>query len=307
MEEKTNYTVVGLVVLILAAGLFSAGLWLSVGFDQKNYQIFAVDMSEAVSGLNEESIVKYNGVKVGTVRKIQLNYHNPQQVRILLSIEEGIPITTSTSATLISQGITGNTYVGLSASSPDLTPLVKKPGQPYPVIPAKPSLLNQLDSVLKEVSENINEVSLQINQIFNQETADALRKTMYNLQTFTDVIAANSANISQSLQSADIFLQNMAEISHELPSVFREIKTGTHKFNLMANSVTDAGKKVASAMEAGKFALDKISQQTIPPAVIMLQRLDAIMTNIELVSRQMRQNPAVVIRGATPPTPGPGE
>ncbi|MFW2561426.1 MCE family protein, partial [Legionella sp. S2E2] len=33
MEAKTNYTIVGLAVLILLGGLIEAGLWLSVGFD----------------------------------------------------------------------------------------------------------------------------------------------------------------------------------------------------------------------------------------------------------------------------------
>lgn len=307
MEEKTNYTVVGLAVLILTGALIATGLWLSVGFDQKKYNTYAVYIREAVSGLSEESPVKFNGVKVGFVKSIELSQDDPQLVEILLSIEEETPITTSTSATLISQGITGTTYVGLSASSSDLTPLTKTAQQAFPVIPAKPSLFNQLDSVLKEVSVNVNKVSQQISDIFDKENANYLKKSLANITTFTDTIARNNNNIQQSVKNADVFLKNIALVSKELPDMIKELKSGVVKFNEMAGTINNAGSKLSTTIDASKLTIEKISQQTIPPAVMLIRRLDRIASNLEKVSSQMRQNPSVVIRGTVPPAPGPGE
>jgi len=298
---------VGLAVVLLSAALIAGGLWLSVGFDQKKYTIYAVYMHEAVSGLSEDSAVKYNGVQVGSVLKIELSHIDPQLVKILLNIEDGTPVTTSTTATLISQGITGTTYVGLSTSSSDLTPLQKLPQEPYPIIPSKPSLFNQLDSVLKEVSENVNSVSLELKQVFDQENILNLKKSLANLQKFTDVIASNSKNIDQSLKNTDTLLKNIAKVSDELPEAMRELKNSAHKMGTMATNISQAGVSVTAAMDAGKITIDKISQQAIPPAVTLLRRLDTIAANLEKVSTQMRQNPSVVIRGNTPPAPGPGE
>lgn len=307
LEAKINYTVVGLVVLILAGALLATALWLSVGFDQKQYHTYAVYIHEAVSGLSEQSPVKFNGVKVGFVSRIELNRKDPQQVRILLNIEADTPITASTSATLISQGITGTTYVGLSASSADLTPLGRAPNEPYPVIPAKPSLFNQLDNVLKEVSENVGKVSKKVGEIFDSENALYIKKSLANIKTFTDVIAKNSNNIQRSIKSADILLHNVSEVSHEFPALVSDFKIGLHKMQEMATSISAAGKSVSTTMATGKSAIDKISQQTIPSTVTLLHRLDVIAANLEKVSAQMRQNPAVLIRGTTPPPPGPGE
>ncbi|KTD64413.1 MlaD family protein [Legionella spiritensis] len=300
MESKTNYTMVGLSVLILTSALLASALWLSVGFNQKQYKTYAVYFHEAVSGLSGESPVKFNGVQVGYVKKIALNHVNPQQVRILLAIEEGTPITTSTTATLISQGITGTTYIGLSASSSDLTPLQKKAKEPYPVIPSRPSLFNQLDKVLKDVSENINSVSMDIKKIFDKENTEHLKKTLANLQIFTDTIAENKQSIKESLQHANVLLRNMAKASEQFPEMVKELKNGVH-------NISAAGTKVSSTMDAGKTALDKLSQQTIPPAVLLLQRLNHIAANLEQVSTQMQRNPSVIIRGTKPPPPGPGE
>lgn len=307
MEPRTNYTVVGLVVVVLIGTLIAAALWLSVGFDQKEYRTYAVHIHEAVSGLGEQSAVKYNGVKVGSVSKIELSRLDPQQVIILLSIEKNTPITTSTTATIISQGITGTSYVGLTASSSDLTPLQKKPNQPYPVIPATPSLFNQLDKVMKDVSVNLNKVSKKVSKVFTQENINNLNETLANIKKFTQIIATNNEKIDHSLKNMDIMLGNIAKASEQFPGIFTEMKTSLHQFNTMSYSVSNAGKSVTSAMDAGKIAIDKISQQTLPSATTLIERLNSIAANLEKVSEQMRQNPAVVIRGTTPPPRGPGE
>jgi phospholipid/cholesterol/gamma-HCH transport system substrate-binding protein len=304
LEAKTNYTMVGLIVLILTCALLVSALWLSVGFDQKKYTIYAAYFHETVSGLNEESPVKYNGVQIGSVYKIELSPLDPREVEILLKIEEGTPITTSTTATLISQGITGTTYIGLSAGSSDLTPLQKIPKEPYPIIPTKPSLLNQIDKLVKDVSDNVNGVSVRIKSIFDDENVNNVKKSLENLQKFSNTIIENNDKINGSIKNTDILLRNLAHVSDDLPIVIRDLK---NSINTLTKEISSAGQNVSTTMKAGKTTLDKISQQAIPPAVLLLRQLNNIAANLDKVSTQMRQNPSVVIRGTTPPPRGPGE
>lgn len=307
MEAKTNYTIVGVVVLTLIVGSLSALLWLSVGFNKKSYSLYTVYLHESASGLSKDAPVKFNGVQVGYVHDIKLNQNDPRQVEILLSIESGTPITTSTSATLISQGITGVTHIGLAAGSSDLTPIKKMPGEPYPVIPAKPSLFNQLDSLLKEVSESVGKVSVQAQHIFNEDNARHLRHILANTEKLTAVVAHNSAHIDTSIKNADVFLANLAKSSHDFPHMISELQTGIAKFKVMADSLSKAGASVSTTMGSGRTTLDKFSQETLAPASILLRRLNAISVNLEKVSSEIRQNPSVVIRGSAAAKPGPGE
>ncbi len=286
MESKTNYTVVGLIVLILLAGLLSAALWLSIGFDNKKYDIYTIYMKEAATGLSDDSIVKYNGVKVGMVSNIELNPFDPQQVKIQLNIVQGTPITASTQATLINQGITGNTYLGLSATSPSLLPIQKTPGELYPVIPYKPSFLGQLQ-------DSINDISSGFKRIFDKENARSFKKTLLNLQKVSDVIAQNNQALNESLKG--------------IPELVNDLKLTVKKFSSTAADVSSASKQVSITMQSGRNTIDKITQQAVPPAVLLLQRMDAIAANLEQLSNQIRQNPAVVIRGSSPPLSGPGE
>jgi phospholipid/cholesterol/gamma-HCH transport system substrate-binding protein len=267
-------------------GLITAGLWLSIGFDSKSYNYFTVYMHEPVSGLSEESLVKFNGVKVGMVSQIELSQFDPQEVKVQLKIQEGTPITTSTRASLITQGITGTTYLGLSASSASFIPIQKTPGEPYPVIPAKPSFFSQLE-------KNLNGVSQGFQRILTKENAKNFESILINLDRISIAVGKNNDNINKSLKL--------------LPDVIIELKKGIKEFNLMTKDMRAAGRQVTNTMQAGKNTLDKISQQTIPPTVLLLRRLDLIAANLEDVSTQLRRNPAVVIRGNTPPKPGPGE
>lgn len=59
MEPKVNATVVGLIVLLLSAALLTSAIWLSVGFNKKNYNNYLVYLDESAAGLSEESPVLF--------------------------------------------------------------------------------------------------------------------------------------------------------------------------------------------------------------------------------------------------------
>lgn len=286
MEAKTNNTLVGLTVLILGAGLLSASLWLSVGFDRKQYNTYLTYLNESVSGLSEEAPIKFNGVRVGMINSIELNYQNPEQVILVLQIEKGVPITESTEATLVFQGITGTTYLGLVATTPSLVPLKKGPNAPYPIIPSKPSFFYQLEKNLDTLTEDMK-------RIFSEENADNIKKTLANLEDLTAVFSDNKENLDKTLK--------------ELPKLAGDLRVSAKKFDAMAEDVSASGKQFTRTMKAGKNSIDQISQQTLPPATLLLRKLNNIAANLEEMTEDMRQNPAVILRGAAPPKLGPGE
>ena len=263
MESKANYTIVGLFVLILAAGLVCVGIWLSIGFNRKQYNTYVVYMHESVSGLSQDSLVKYNGVKVGEISEIALSEVDPQEVRIVVQIDENTPITTSTRATLISQGITGTTYLGLTAISSTYEPLQKTPGEPFPVIPYEPSFFYQLE-------RNISVLTHELKRMLDKKNAKNLAETIDNIAKVTTVFAENSQSIAKSLQ--------------DLPKLIEGLKNSADKFNVMAERLSTAGASVTATMKASKNTVNKISQQTLPPMNTMLQRLDLIAANLEQVS-----------------------
>ena len=93
--------------------------------------------------------------------------------------------------------------------------------------------------------------------------------------------------------------------------IFRKcLKNYTQEYpNLksVADSLSKAGNNISSTMGTGKNTLDKISQETLPPATQFITSIEYYFSKLEKVSNEMRQNPSVVIRGTATPKPGPGE
>jgi phospholipid/cholesterol/gamma-HCH transport system substrate-binding protein len=272
-------------VVLLLFGLITVGLWLSEGFDNKTYKHYLVFMEEAVSGLSEGSLVRYNGVKVGFVKSINLD-KNPRLVRLLLEIEADTPITKGTVANLISQGITGTTYLGLSVMSNDLTLLEAKPGCAYPVIPYKPSLLFQVEGVITEFSKSMK-------AFMSKENAENFKNILDNMEQFSNLLAANNKAFQETLS--------------QMPKLTTEMRDSIARFGDMSHDMAVAGRQLNSTMITGKDALDVIAQQAVPPTISLLHRLDVIAGNIEQLSAELRRNPSALIRGAAPLRKGPGE
>ncbi len=177
MEEKVNFAVVGVFVLLLGAVFIGAVLWLSSGKTYRtSYEIYRTYMTESVAGLNMNAPVRYRGVEVGRVQKIALAPGNVELVQVTLAIESGTPVKTDTVAMLQTQGLTGIAYVELQGGSRDAPALQMRAGEPYPVIETGPSLRVRLEDSLIDATRILKNVAL-LSEEFPQISQRILRST----------------------------------------------------------------------------------------------------------------------------------
>jgi phospholipid/cholesterol/gamma-HCH transport system substrate-binding protein len=271
VESRVNYIVVGIFVLALSAALAFGIYWLT-SVNHKEYDYFLVYMNESVSGLSINSAVKFNGVEVGYVKEIRLNPDNPQQVRILLAIEKNTPINSGTTATLIAQGVTGVTTLGLKALAPKAPPLIPPPGSPYPVIPSTPSFLVEISTLLRDATNSIKNLSNSVQEAFNPQNQRAISEILHN-------VSAASKNFQSTMQN----------ISH-----------AANKFSTLSDQAT-------TTLASGDAAIKNISQQTLPTIAQAVDRLQNILINLDQLSDELHANPSMLIRGKQPLPRGPGE
>ena len=60
-------------------------------------------------------------------------------------------------------------------------------------------------------------------------------------------------------------------------------------------------------MQESQVAIEGISQQAVPDAVEMLNKLKATSTQLERLSSEISDNPSILLRGRAAAAPGPGE
>ena len=307
MDSKVNYTVVGLFVLVLGAALIVLFFWISAVRHDKVYNTYLVYLDENVTGLSVQSPVRFNGVPVGYVEEIALDAKNPQLVKLTLQVEAGTPITTSTVATLQFQGITGVMYVGLKVKTTDAPMLEPKPGEKYPIIPARPSFLMQLSEVLPEVTENVKNIGNRISRLLNEQNQQAIADSLKNVEKFTKVLADNSKNLNEIMSELKKTMANASVASQSLPEVMNQLKQTMKTVRSTSVEFQGAAKNLNGTLENSKLALQSFSTQLMPNVQQTMLKLGGVVTNLKTFTDELGSNPAMLIRGKAPAAPGPGE
>ena len=290
MEEKVNFAVVGVFVLVLSTGLIGGVLWLSSGKSYRtSYDIYQTYIRDSVAGLNLNAPVRYRGVEVGRVRKIALAPNNVEQVQLTLAIEHGTPVKVDTLAVLQTQGLTGFAFVELSGGSRDAPPLKVQNNDEYPVIKSGPSLMTRLDSAITSLLTNLNRSSENFNALMDEDNRRAVKHAL--------------ADLESSLGDAARTMENTARLSGELPQLVQRMQRSAEAFDHMTN-------EFARAAESARGTLDgtrKFSSETLPEVHQLVMEMRELTSSLRRLSGELEQNPSSLLYGKPAAKRGPGE
>jgi phospholipid/cholesterol/gamma-HCH transport system substrate-binding protein len=308
MEEKVNFAVVGVFVLVLGAALIAGVLWLSSGgATRRAYDTYQISMHESVSGLSRDAPVRYRGVEVGRVRRMALSPANVDEVLLTLDIEHGTPVKQDTVAVLRVQGLTGIAYVELSGGSRDSPALEARPGDAYPVIRAGPSLMVRMDSAISALLTNANRTSASMNALMDEDNRREFKQTLAELRILSHTLAARSAAIDSSLLNAARTLDNTARLSAALPRLVERMQTSADGFDRMTTDVARAGASAGASAEGAREDLREAAAEVLPEVHLLAAELREVAGSLRRFSQQLEQNPSVLLYGKPATKPGPGE
>lgn len=239
------------------------------------YATYQVLTREPVSGLIADAPVEFHGVEVGKVKSVRLI--NPQSVGILLTVDKTAPVTTTTVATITSRGLatrgfTGYVFIALENVGADSRQLTLRPGERYPTIPATPSKVVTLDTAISQLDNNFQVVTTLLTSLLDKQTIASLQQSAESLQKVTQAMAANTRRL-------DAIVANTERASHR----FEPLMESTHQ--------------TVSALQS----------EILPESYKLLSNLDSLSASLTAVTDRINRDPSVLIRGTTPPPPGPGE
>ncbi len=246
MNNKVNYTLIGISVLLGLAVMFGFAYWMLKPSSDEETQKYLIYFDESVLGLNLDAPVKYRGITVGKVIRLRINPKNTEQVEVTVDILKSTPIKENTVAKLTAQGITGLTYINLTQGANDAPPLKAKPGEKYPVIKTVPSFFEHFERSLGDVSaqlsatlyktqkllndENQKQVSLllqrtanvmdKFDRLLDDKTLQHFHSSMRNLDKIT-------AKVDTTIPHIDAFIDKSSAWEDNINSSFESIK-GTY-------------------------------------------------------------------------------
>jgi len=109
------FVIAGILSLVVLA--FNAS-GLNFARDDQSYFLYA--RFENLSGLSERAKVSLSGVTIGRVVSIELDTEDYVAV-VKMAIDKNVPLTTDTSASILTAGLLGEKYIGLSVGADEET------------------------------------------------------------------------------------------------------------------------------------------------------------------------------------------
>ena len=304
MEEKVNFAVIGIFVLVLSAALIGGVLWFGSGLSyRKAYDTYLTYMNESVSGLNLNAPVRYRGVEVGRVQQITLAPDNVEQVQLTLGIERGTPIKVNTVAVLQTHGLTGLTFVELTGGSREAPALKTQQGEKFPVIQTRPSLMTRLDTSVSSMLANLNRTSENINALLDEDNRQSIKHTLADIEILSRTLAARQTTIDAGLSNAARTLENTARLTGELPQLAGRIQRSADAFDRMSNELALTGASTRATMDSTR----QFTGETLPEIHQLVVELRELTHSLRRFSGELEQNPSVLLHGKAAAKRGPGE
>jgi len=322
-EAKARWLFVGLLVLVAAA----VGAWLA--WDTVRDHTYEIRTRDAVSGLIPGAPVEFHGVEVGRVKAVDLL--EPKLVRVLVQVRHDVPITTATVATITGRGMaargfTGYVYVSLEEGAVAGRPLARTAETAYPLLASAPSRVVSLDTTVAELSRNVEQVTATLQATLDPATVAGLKKTLADMEQVTHTLSANNARMDRILANAERaseqvqpLLQSSREAARTLQAeVLPQARTTLVRVDQLAattdvrlatilRNTEQASAGFAPLLQSSNDALYALQMQVLPEAQRTLARLDQLSATLGDTAGRLRRNPSLLVRGATPAAPGPGE
>lgn len=279
MSKKKPLFTVGLFVII--GVLIGAGVivWIGASKYFKKGDTFVTYFDESVQGLQIDSRVKYQGVDVGWVTKIDLAPDN-KLVEVTMKINVNPDMANTLVAKLEMAGITGLVFVGLEHAKPSYAKLSPKINFPTsdPVIPSIPSDMQKIFSGINAVVEKANQIDF-------KGISDQIKSTAKTVDNF--VGDSKMKNMVKSLANA---ASNVEELSNKLNVLMvekgsledmiedaRDVLSGAKKTIEKVNEEINAMKIADTAHKANRI-MDNAARRT-----------QTVATEVQITSENLRR------------------
>ena len=302
MNNNRKYLAVGTFVIVATTIAVGVWLWFSAN-SRQSYNVYLAVFTEPVDGVSTNSVVKYNGVEVGKVKKIELDSENQHNILVYLNVLQSVAIHVQTYASLKAQGITGLSYINLDLPKDvkDGEILVPHNKPPYPRIPTHTSFLYSLTEQAQSIGKNVNEVSGQMKILLDDKNLEHFSRILSNLESISYTINSRSAVIGKSLDSMSEILANVKQNTHNLNTTFKEI----HSLTKTVSQTTQSANNLITNLET--HTLQNFNTVLLPNLNSTIVNLNQSSYYLEQLLILLNQNPSVLVRGKLPAKPGPGE
>lgn len=310
METRSNYVIVGSVVLALVIGLFGMVVWLArySGGDEQRFDIF---FKQAINGLATGSPVAFNGVPVGKIEEIKLLPDTPQYVRVRISVAEDVPVLKGTTAAVEGVGFTGVSQIQLSGAMQGAEPITEIGPYGVPVIPPRPGALGQLLANAPELLNNVSRLTERLGDILEPRNQTSIRNILENADRTTAALAARAPEIAatvaearDTLRAATVTLKRIDTLAGSTQRLVDEDgRPLVRDLRAAVKSAESSLARIDTLTASAQPGIETLTTQTLPEVNQLVRDLRDTTSSLGAVAAKLDEDPAgALIGGRSLPT-----
>ncbi|MFN3349285.1 MlaD family protein [Pseudorhodoplanes sp.] len=288
METRANYILIGCFTLAVILGAFGFVYWFHHVGGTGERTAYNVVFQGPIGGLRSGASVTFNGIRVGEVTGLTLDPKDPKNSIVTISVDANTPIRADTEVSLDSQGLTGIAILALRGGSPSAEPLTAKMGD-TPLLTAGSSASQDMMAAARDVARRIDTVLL--------ENQQALKNSLKNIESFTDMLAKNSDSLSKSVKNIESFTDALAKNSEKVDGILAGADRVLGNFETLTAEKGDVPEAVR-AFKALAENLDKRIEGLVVDSRRTLNTIDRAVRNFD-------ENPSRIIFGGGRPATQP--
>ncbi|WP_050526375.1 MlaD family protein [Pseudorhodobacter aquimaris] len=265
METRANYVLIGLFTILGFLGMLAFALWFARVEIDRQFAYYDVKFT-SVSGLARASDVRFAGLPVGQVVDVKLSPDNDGTIVARLEVAQNTPVRTGSVATIESQGVTGVSYVGISAGDPAERLLRDVSEMEVPQIEAGRALLQSLSEDAPALLSEVLGVARDIRGLFTEENVGRIDNILANLELASDEFA-------QSLDDFSVVASSVSGFAIEISN-----------FNAMLQGLTSKAENLfdtADQMLVSFAELAEDTKTTVATAETTLNETTRTMTSAQ--------------------------
>jgi phospholipid/cholesterol/gamma-HCH transport system substrate-binding protein len=299
MEREAHYVAVGAFILLVIGMAVAFVFWYSDARDGREYEMYEIYFAGSVTGLDRGSPVRYLGVDVGRVRRLEIDPNNASRVLVVAEIDSDAPITSATRASLVLQGVTGLLYVQLKEQpeADKMKPLAK--GTKYPQIESVASDFDVFLESLPQMMSRANTVIERVARVFSDENLAGLAETIASLRKATSTLPQTSANVTQlvsELRSTVTEIHGAAESLRAMTDEARpEVQTALSRLSTAANNLAQASERVDRFSQRSEVQLGHFTEQGLFELERLVRETRAAAREFRDLSRSLQENPSQIL------------
>jgi len=261
--------------------------------------------SVSVGGLEKGAVVKYQGVRIGSTEKIQVNPLDLKSILVTIRIQNDFKVKTDMKATLRITGITGLQYIELFGGTNE-SPVIAPEGN----IPTAPGLGEKAENIvsnidkavkginkvlgtrnqenLEEFVKNLNETARVLSEVFNfrrvnlEELLVQLDQASANLEKSTRELNQFAVNLNRSLPA-----ERMERLGKAIDETMENLRkrSSDNELGLLIRN-TDSGMQRITA------SIQELKQEMSTT----LNALQETLKNLSRFTRRLDEDPNILVR-----------